>query len=158
MRRFAFPVAVVGLLWSFHTSASAQSITASSTSVSIPFAASDYDSATGAAQITKTSAHTLSVSAKGNVSWTVQVRAQTSSFSFTASSGDSNPSKPAGDLAVRAPNSSLTWIPLTTSNQVLWKGSGNSGARAVDYRLNSNLNTDPPGTYTISVIYTVTSP
>ena len=158
MRRFAFPVAVVGLLWFYHTSACAQSISVSSTSVSIPFAATDYNSATGAAQIIRTSAHTLSVSAKGNVSWTVQVRAQTTSFSFTASSGDSNPSKPVADLAVRAPGASLTWIPLTTSSQVLGKGSGNSGAQAVDYRLSSNLSTDPPGTYSVSVIYTVTSP
>jgi hypothetical protein len=124
----------------------------------MPILATDYDSVTGAAQILRTSAHTLSVNAPPNRNWTVHVRAQTASFSFSPSSGDANPNKPSSDLAVSAPNSSLTFLPLTTSNQVLARGTGNSGAQPINYRLNSNLSTNPPGTYSISLIYTVTTP
>lgn len=158
--RFAFSKCVFAsvLVWLLHASVSAQSISVSTTSVSMPLQTTDYDPVTGAAQIIRTSAHTLSVSAKQNTSWTVHVRAQAASFSFTPSSGDANPNKPASDLAVRAPNASLTWLPLTTSNQVLGRSSGNATGQPIDYRLNSNLSTNPPGNYSISVIYTVTSP
>ncbi len=136
----------------------AQSISLSTASVSMPFATTDFNSSTGAAQITKSSAHSFTVTAKNNVSWTVSVKTQTSTFSFLASSGDSNPNKPASDLALREPFLSLTWIPLTATNQVLTRGSGSSGALPMDYRLNANLANDPPGTYSIAVVYTVTSP
>jgi len=79
---------------------------------------------------------------------------------FTPTAGDPNPNKPAADLAVRAPATSATWLALTTTNQVLSTGpkSASNQTRALDYRLNSNLNSNPPGKYTISVIYTLTSP
>jgi len=119
----------------------ALTLTTSTNSVAIPFATTDYNQITGAAQLIKTSA-------------------QTATFAFAPSAGDPNPSKPAGDLAVRAPATSATWLVLTTSNQVLSTGpkSASNQTRALDYRLNSNLNSNPPGTYTISVIYTLTSP
>jgi hypothetical protein len=84
----------------------------------------------------------------------------TSTFSFTPSLGDPNPNKPAADLAVRNPATSSTFIPLTTSDQVLSTGPKSESAQAenLDYRLDSNLSTNPPGTYTISVIYTLTNP
>jgi hypothetical protein len=127
--------------------------------VSIPFLTTDYNSSTGAAQVIKTSAETLTIRSTTNT-WTLTVRALTATFSFVPSLGDPNPNKPAGDLAVRAPATSLTWLVLTTANQVLSTGPKAAGnqTRALDYRLNSNLNANPPGTYTISVIYTLTSP
>ena len=84
----------------------------------------------------------------------------TSTFSFTPSLSDPNPNKPATDLAVRAPATSSTFIALTTSDQVLSTGPKSASAQTVnlDYRVDSNLSTDPPGTYTISVIYTLTNP
>lgn len=134
-------------------------LTTSTNSVSIPFAATDYNSSTGAAQIIKTTAQTLTILSNTST-WTLNVRALASTFSFTPSLGDPNPSKPASDLAVRAPATSSTWRALTTTNQVISTGprSTTNQTRAIDYRLNSNLNANPPGTYSISVIYTLTSP
>lgn len=137
----------------------ALTLTTSTNSVAIPFATTDYNKTTGVAQITKTSAQTLTI-LSSSATWTLSVRALTATFSFAPSAGDPNPSKPAGDLAVRAPATSATWLVLTTTNQVLSTGpkSASNQTRALDYRLNSNLNSNPPGTYTLSVIYTLTSP
>lgn len=134
-------------------------LTTDTNSVSIPFAISDYNSSTGAAQIIKTSAETLTI-VSNSATWTLNVRVLTSTFSFVPSSGDTNPNKSASDLAVRTPATSSSWTSLTTSNQVLSTGpkSASNQTRIVDYRLNSNLSTDPPGTYTISVVYTLSSP
>src|SRR5262245_6681284 len=134
-------------------------LTTNTSSVSIPFATTDYNSATGAAQIIKTSAQTLTIVSDANT-WTLNVRALASTFTFTPSSGHSNPNKSASNLAVRIPAFSSSWTSLTTSNQVIATGPKVNGnqTRAVDYRLNSNLSTDPPGTYTISIIYTISNP
>jgi hypothetical protein len=134
-------------------------LTIDTTSVSIPFAATDYNSATGAAQRVLTSAQTLTIRSTSNT-WTVSVRALTSTFSFVPSLGDPNPNKPASDLSVRAPATSSSWLVLTTSNQVLSTGPKAAGnqTRTLDYRLNSNLSTNPPGTYTVTIVYTLTSP
>ena len=108
----------------------ALTLTTSTNSVAIPFATTDYNSSTGAAQLIKTSAQTLTILST-TATWTLSVRALTATF-----------------------------LALTTSNQVLSTGpkSASNQTRALDYRLNSNLNSNPPGTYTISVIYTLTSP
>jgi hypothetical protein len=134
-------------------------LTTDTNSISIPFATTDYNSSSGAAQIIKTTAETLTIQSTTNT-WTLNVRAMASTFTFAPSSGDPNPNKPASDLSVRTPATSTTWTSLTTSNQVLSTGpkSGSNQTRTVDYRLNSNLSTDPPGTYTISIIYTISSP
>jgi hypothetical protein len=128
-------------------------------SVSIPFSFTDYNPTTGAAQRVLTSAQTLTIKSNSST-WTLAVRALTPTFSFVPSLGDPNPSKPAGNLSVRTPATSSTWLPLTTSNQILTTGpkAGPDQIRTLDYQLNSNLSTDPPGTYTLSVVYTLTSP
>ena len=135
------------------------SLTVSSNSVSMPFATTDFNSATGAAQSIKTAAHTVTVLSTSST-FTLSMRAQTATFTFTPSSGDPNPNKPAGDLAVRAPQVSATWIPLSTTSQVVGTGPKDSASQSgsLDYRLNSNLATNPPGTYSLAVIYTLTSP
>lgn len=137
----------------------ALTLTTSTSNVAIPFLTTDYNSSTGAAQVIKTSAQTLTILSNTST-WTLKVRALTSTFAFAPSLGDANPNKPAADLAVRAPATSSAWLVLTTTNQVLSTGptSPSNQTRALDYRLNSNLSTNPPGTYTISVIYTLTSP
>lgn len=134
-------------------------LTTSTNAISIPFATTDYNSSTGAAQLIRASAQTLTILSDKNT-WTLSVRAQTSAFSFIPSFGDPNPNKPASQLAVRAPATSGNWLALTTTNQVLSTGpkSSSNQTRSLDYRLDSNLSTDPPGTYTISVIYTLTNP
>jgi hypothetical protein len=137
----------------------ALTLTTSTNSVAIPFATTDYNKITGVAQIIKTSAQTLTI-LSNTATWTLSVRALTATFAFAPSAGDPNPNKPAADLAVRAPATSATWLVLTTTNQVLSTGPklAANQTRVLDYRLNSNLNSNPPGTYTISVIYTLTSP
>lgn len=134
-------------------------LTTNTNSVSIPFVTTDYNSSTGAAQVIKTSAQTLTIRSTTST-WTLTVRALTATFSFVPSLGDPNPNKSAADLAVRAPATSSSWLVLTTANQVLSTGPQAAGnqTRVLDYRLNSNLSTNPPGTYTISIIYTLTNP
>lgn len=134
-------------------------LTTSSNSVSIPISITDYNVSTGAAQVTKTSAHTITV-VSNLLPWTVSVRALSGSFSFAPSLGDANPNKPASSLAVRAPAISATWIPLSTTSQVLGTGpqSFANQTKSLDYQINSNLATDPPGTYSLAVIYTLTTP
>jgi hypothetical protein len=125
-------------------------------SVSLPLLITDYNFATGTATKTSIGAQTLTVrSTKQN--WTLSVRTLSSTFSFAPSLGDANPNKPASDLAIRAPTETNVFVPLTTSNQVI--GDGPKAKQNVDvpldYRLQSNLAADPPGTYSISVVYTV---
>ena len=121
--------------------------------------ANHYNASTGVAQVTRTSAQTLTI-ISDKKTWTLSVRAMTSTFSFTPSLGDPNPNKPASDLAVRNAATSGTFVVLTTSDQVLSTGPKSASAQTVnlDYRLNSNLSTNPPGNYTISIIYTLTNP
>jgi hypothetical protein len=154
-------LAGIAVCWSLIVGSlfAALTLTTSTNSVSIPFATTDYNASTGVAQVTRTSAQTLTI-ISDKKTWTLSVRAMTSTFSFIPSLGDPNPNKPAADLAVRNPATSSTFVALTTSNQVLSTGPKSASAQTVnlDYRLNSNLSTNPPGTYTISVIYTLTNP
>ncbi len=128
--------------------------------LSIPFLSSDYSSSTGAATKTVTSGNTLSITS--NKSWTVSVKANAAAFSFTPSAGDADPSKTAGAFSYRL-NGGTTFTAITTTNASLKTGSkggtsttGNSFA--VDYQLTSNLSQDPPGTYSLGVVYTLTAP
>src|SRR5689334_17625049 len=73
-------------------------LTTNTNSVSIPFLTTDYNSSTGAAQKVLTSGNTLTILSTSGT-WTLTVRALAATFTFVPSSGDSNPSKPAGDLA-----------------------------------------------------------
>jgi hypothetical protein len=128
--------------------------------VSIPFLTSDYDVSTGAATKTVTSANTLSVTSNKN--WTVSLKANTATFSFVPSAGDPNPSKPCGNLSYKV-SGGPSFITITTSNVSV--KSGNKGGTAtsgntfaMDYQLTSNLSQDPPGTYTLAIVYTLTAP
>ncbi len=128
--------------------------------VTMSFLTTDYNIATGAATKTVTSANTLSVNS--NKSWSVNVKANTAAFAFVASAGDPDPSKPCGDFSYKLSTAGI-YTPITTSN-VLAKN-GNKGGTStagntfiMDYSLNSNLNTDPPGTYTLAIVYTLTAP
>jgi hypothetical protein len=129
-------------------------------SVSIPFASGDYNASTGVATKTVTNANTLSVAS--NKSWALSLRASTAAFSFTASAGDPDPSKAAGSLSYKL-NTGGSYTAITTTNASLKTGSkGGTSASGntfgVDYQLTSNLAQDPAGTYTLSVVYTLTAP
>lgn len=128
--------------------------------VAIPFLASDYDPATGLATKTSAAANTLAVTS--NKSWTVSLKANTAAFAFTPSAGDPDPSKPAGNLSYKV-STSGTYVPVTTSNVAVKSGSKGGTATSgnsfiMDYQLTSNLAQDPPGTYTLAIVYTLTAP
>ncbi len=128
--------------------------------VSIPFLASDYNTSTGAATKTVASANTLSVTSNKN--WTVSLRANTATFAFVPSAGDPDPSKPCGNLSYRV-SGGPSFITITTSNVAVKTGNKGGTATsgntfAMDYQLTSNLSQDPPGTYTLATVYTLTAP
>ncbi len=128
--------------------------------VSIPFLSSDYNASTGAATKTVTGANTLSVTS--NKSWTVNLKANTVAFSFTPSGGDTDPAKPAGNLSYKL-SSGSSYAAITTANVALKTGSRGGTTTAgnsfpVDYQLTSNLSQDPPGTYSLALVYTLTAP
>ena len=128
--------------------------------VTMSFLTTDYNTSTGAATKAVTSANTLSVDSNKN--WTVNVKANTAAFAFTPSAGDTDPSKPAGDFSYKL-STAGTYTPITTSNVVVKTGNKGGTSTAgntfsMDYQLASNLNTDPPGTYTLAIVYTLTAP
>jgi len=128
--------------------------------ISMNFIASDYNASTGAATKTLSSGNTLSVTT--NKGWTVSLKANTAAFSFVPSAGDTDPSKPCGNLSYKL-SSGSSYSAITTSNVAVKSGSrgGSSTAGnsfAMDYQLTSNLSTDPPGTYTLAIVYTLTTP
>lgn len=128
--------------------------------VSINFLSSDYNASTGAATKTVTSANTLSV--ESNKSWTVSLKANTAAFSFVPSAGDTDPAKPAGNLSYKL-STAGTYTAITTTNATVKTGSKGGTATSgntfvMDYQLTSNLSQDPPGTYTLAIVYTLTAP
>lgn len=136
------------------------SLAINTNAVTMSFLTTDYNSSTGAATKTVTSANTLSVDSNKN--WTVNVKANTAAFAFTPSAGDTDPSKPAGDFSYKL-STAGTYTPITTSNVVVKTGNKGGTSTAgntfsMDYQLASNLNTDPPGTYTLAIVYTLTAP
>lgn len=135
-------------------------LTVDTNTVTMNFVTGDYNATTGAATKTTTSANTFSVSS--NKSWTVSVKANTAAFSFTPSLGDTDPSKPAGNLSYKL-STAGTYTALTTTNASVKTGSKGGTATSgnsfiMDYQLTSNLSQDPPGTYSLAVVYTLTAP
>jgi hypothetical protein len=136
------------------------SLSVDTNTVTMNFLTTDYNSSTGAATKTAATANTFSV--VSNKSWTVSVKANTTAFSFVPSLGDTDPSKPAGNLSYKV-STAGTYTTLTTTNAAVKTGSKGGSATAgntfsVDYQLTSNLSQDPPGTYSLAVVYTLTAP
>jgi hypothetical protein len=136
------------------------SMTVNTNAVSIPFLGSDYNVSTGAA--TKTSAAATTLAVTSNKGWTVSAKANTAAFGFTPSAGDPDPVKAAGSLSYKL-TSAGTYTAITTTNAAVTTGNKGGTATAgntfsVDYQLTSNLSQDPPGTYTLAVVYTLTAP
>ncbi|MEO6244188.1 MAG: hypothetical protein ABIQ12_02025 [Opitutaceae bacterium] len=128
-------------------------------SVAISFAAGDYDLSTGAASKTASAGSTFRVST--NRSWTLSAKAGSANFSYTPTNVGDTSTKPAGDLGFKL-STAGSYTTLTTSDQTLATGTrggystvGNT--RIVDYSLSSNLNQDSPGSYSLTVVYTLTS-
>lgn len=128
--------------------------------VTIAFAPADYDESTGNGSKVNAAASTISVAS--NRAWVLSARAASSTFSYTPLAGDGNPNKPAGDLALKL-SSDSTYLPVSTSNATLTTGNAGGTSESgnqftVDYRVTSTLKNDPPGSYSIGVILTLTAP
>jgi len=127
--------------------------------VSTSFVLADYNLDTGAATKTAPAGSTFRVST--NRSWSLAVKAGSANFTFTPTNSGDTATKPAGDLGFKL-SSTGSYTAVTTSDQTLVNGSrggySTSGnTRTVDYSLSSNLNQDAPGSYAVTLVYTLTS-
>jgi hypothetical protein len=133
------------------------SLTVDATSVTLAFAATDYDAGTGLATKTAVKATTFSVSA--NRAWKLTVQPGDQFFTFTPAGTSQDPRKPVSALAVRtgaaafAPFSGVANIPVATGTAGGYTKTGNSVP--VDYQMQSALATDPPGAYLLTLTYTL---
>ena len=133
-------------------------LTTTNTAVTINNTAADYVSADA---ITKSAlaAHILAV--RSNRTWTVSVKSSTANFAYApATAGDSR-TKPASDAQVKA--GAGTFASLSTTNATLATGAAGGATKAgntfaVDYNVATDINLDPPGAYTLAVVYTLTNP
>lgn len=127
--------------------------------VSASFVLGDYDLATGAA--TKTAAAGSIFQVSTNRSWTLAVKAGAANFTFTPTVSGDTATKPAGDLSFKL-STAGSYTTVTTSDQTVATGtrggySTSGNTRTVDYSLSSNLNQDAPGSYAVTLVYTLTS-
>jgi hypothetical protein len=110
-------------------------------------------------EITSESAAAHELSVRANRAWVITAKSGSENFSFTpAEAGDSR-DKPASDLEVRKANGS--YQALTTDGVELATGSAggaDDNTFAVDYQLTTNITNDPPGTYALDTVYTLTAP
>jgi hypothetical protein len=133
-------------------------LTTTSNSVAVNLTASDY--ASSDAILTESlAAHQLAV--KSNRAWVVSAKSNAASFVFTPVVGGDTRTKPSTDLSVR--KASGTYQGLTTTDFTLATGTAGGANRpgntfAVDYQIATDINLDPPGSYALDVIYTVTTP
>jgi len=141
------------------TIASTLALTVNTNSVTFAFVAADYSATTGLAVKTNLAATTFGVTS--NTSWKLTVQPGGPAFTYTPTGTQTDPVKSANQLAVRtgagaylplAPAASLT---VVTGNR---GGSCTTGNTVpVDYQMSSNLATDPPGTYLLTLTYTLAS-
>jgi hypothetical protein len=92
----------------------------------------------------------------------VSLKANTAAFSFVPSAGDPDPAKPASNFSYKV-STAGTYTAITTSNVAVKTGSKGGTSTSgntfiMDYQLTSNLSQDPPGTYTLAIVYTLTAP
>lgn len=92
---------------------------------------------------------------KTNNAWTLLVRASTTTWS---GSGGARATKPAGDLLWRT-SSGSGGAAMSTTNATVASGSrGVSNVVSIFYNTLWTWGSDTPGTYTLTVIFTATSP
>lgn len=130
-----------------------------SNSVTMTFVSGDFNMNTGEAIKTVTAGSTFQIATNRN--WTLSVKAGAANFAFTPTFGGDTATKPAGDLGFKL-SSGGAYSSVTTTDQTVSTGSrggyGTSGnSPVVDYSLWSYLNQDAPGSYSLTLIYTLTS-
>jgi hypothetical protein len=131
-------------------------VTVDNSNVVLTFAPGDYQS-TGLAEKQVVNATTLKVSS--NSRWRLYVSANSQNFSFNPSSGGQDPGKNCGDLSL-SPNDTNSYFSMTTGNKDIGNGMPGGFDDAghsipVSYKLRTTLAGDPPGTYTLTITFSL---
>jgi hypothetical protein len=99
------------------------------------------------------------VTAKVNAAYHVTVDATTATFSYAPVGGLTNPNKPASDLTWATTVGGLYTRNAGTSATLLSGSPGTSGtAQAIFFRARLSYSVDQPGTYALTVRYTLSAP
>jgi hypothetical protein len=133
-------------------------LTTTSNAVTVNLTAADY-STSDAITTEALAAHQLAV--RSNRAWIVSAKSSTANFAFTPTFPGDTRSKPSTDLSVR--KSGGTYQSLSTTDFTLATGTaggvGHTGNTfAVDYDIATDITIDPPGSYALDVVYTLTAP
>ncbi len=133
-------------------------LTTTSNSVSVSPPSSAYN-ASDAITTEALAAHQLAI--RSNRAWIISAKSNSASFTFSPANPGDTRTKPSTDLSVR--KASGTYQGLTTTDFTLSTGtaggvthSGNTFA--IDYKIATDITLDPPGSYALDVVYTLTAP
>ena len=130
-------------------------LSANTAALAVPTAVTQFDT-TGVVSLTS-AGPTFSV--RANRSWTVSVKANAASFAGGAYKNGSVVLKPITDLEYNI-GGSTQYNPITTSNAQVGSGDAVSVLTpiAIGYKTTYNVAYDGPGTYTLGITYTLTTP
>ena len=99
------------------------------------------------------------VTAKVNAAYHVTVDATAATFSYAPVGGLTNPNKPASDLTWATTVGGLYTRNVGTSGTLLSGSPGTSGTgQAIFFRAKLSYSVDQPGTYALTVRYTLSAP
>lgn len=131
-------------------------LTVDNNNVQFTFAQGDYGP-DGFATNEAVNATTFKVSS--NTRWRLYVSSNSQNFSFNPSNGGLDPRKNCGDLSL-SPFNSVVYFPVSTNDRDVASGGpggfDDNGHRIpMSYRLRTSLVGDPPGTYTLTLTYTL---
>jgi hypothetical protein len=133
-------------------------LTTTSNTAGITLALADFASADA---ITKESLSAHSLMVRSNRPWLLSAKSGAANFAFTPSTAGDTRTKPSTDLSVRKTGGSyqtLSTADVTVTSGVSGGAAVTGNTFAMDYKLASDITLDPPGTYTLSVVYTLTAP
>jgi hypothetical protein len=125
----------------------------------VPFAftLADYNS-NGVAELVVPSGSTLTVDkSQGGGHYSLYVRAQTANFSLNPDRPGDTYAKPCSDLALKR-STLATYLPLTTSDQIIDVAGAAVTTMNIDYRLRSDLNVEAAGSYSLTLVFTAMQP
>ena len=127
--------------------------------VTMTFVSGDFNMNTGEALKTVSGGSNFQIATNRN--WTLSVKSGAANFTFTPTFGGDTATKPAADLGFKL-STDGAYQSVTTSDQTVSTGSrggyGVSGnSPSVDYSLWSYLDQDAPGSYSLTLVYTLTS-
>lgn len=129
-------------------------LSANTAALAVPSAVTQFDT-TGVVSLTS-AGPTFSV--RANRSWTVSVKADAASFSGGAYKNGTVVAKPISDLEFNIGGG--TYSTISTQNQQVGNGDAVSVLTpiAIGYKTTYNVAYDGPGTYTLGITYTLTTP